>query len=188
MKHLGCRVVISLAVAGFLVAGCTEGSADPKPTGPESSAVEPSTVASPLQPSPTVAVSAPATISDLFPGDRAVSVATFWEANPGMGPDYLGRATLLLDVEGAGAQAVDLDVSEEEAAYALILTCDAAVPYRVSLLDRNGAELSWTGGESCGGPELGSYLTAPLATTPVSVVVDVPEGTKTALVAYSVRP
>lgn len=184
MKHNRYRFIILCGIVGAAVVGCTDGAGSGGSAGTADG------------PSAGTAVSTgpSADSSDLFPGDRAVSVAKFWKDNPDSAPEFLGEAVELLDVEGTGPSSVELDSSVElessgePSAYVLVLTCDSAQEYRVSLQDKSRNELSWTGGNSCGGPAVGIYTTPILSTPPAYVIVDVPEGTETVLTVFATHP
>ncbi len=178
MKHNRYRFIILCGIVGAAVVGCTDGAGSGGSAGTADG------------PSAGTAVSTgpSADSSDLFPGDRAVSVAKFWKDNPDIAPDFLDDAVELLDVEGVGPSTVDMEISSNPNAYVLVLTCDSAQEYRVSLQDKSRNELSWTGGNSCGGPAVGIYTTPILSTPPAYVIVDVPEGTETVLTVFATHP
>jgi|GEM_PF-6419546 len=123
--------------------------------------------------------------NDVFPGDRAVSAATFWEAHPDEAPVELTNATLLLDASGVGQAVYPIEEDSPSFVYIVVLTCDQQQEYRVSLQNEDGAELAWTSGASCGGPALGVFTSPSLTEPATQVVVDVPAETQTALVVYA---
>lgn len=182
MKHIKPYVVALHLVALLVMTGCSDVTADQT-----SGETEPSAPRSAEFSTPNV-VSSVSDMDELFPGDKAVSAAKYWQEHPDEAPEFLNAATLILDSEGVGAKTIELESADEGSAYVLVLTCDVASAYRVGLLDSKGTELSWTGGDSCGGPNLGTYTTPPLTTAPSLVVVDVSDGTKTALVVYAIQP
>lgn len=180
VKYTKPQIAPFLVLAPLLMTGCSNLGDNQTPIESSLSTPQPSGLQTPnIMPSIHQ-------MNGLFPGDRAVSAAKYWQENPNEAPEFLSTAIPILDIEGVGATTVELESLNENSTYVLILTCDVPSTYRVSLLDSKGNELSWTGGDSCGGPYLGTYTTPPLTIAPSLVEVDVPNETKTALVVYSI--
>ncbi len=95
MKRINLGPADPLLIPGVLAAGCNAGSDNPEPVATDTATSSMTT--HPAVPSYSSAV--PDSISDVFPGDRAVSVARFWEVSPGLAPKYPRmRNPLLLDI------------------------------------------------------------------------------------------
>lgn len=157
------RVAVSIAVSGAVAAlsGCTAGTDEGSPR---------------LTPSMTTS-SAP--ITDVFAGPEPVSALDFWADNPRKKPDSVKGQSTVLDQQGEGPAEYSLP-SDRLDQLTLVLTCTTPVAYELEVLDQSGEQVAWTKGESCGGPNIGLFTSAPIDPTSTldRLKVHVAEGTK----------
>ncbi|WP_448071878.1 hypothetical protein [Georgenia yuyongxinii] len=143
------------------------------------------------QPAPTVTTSPPA--NQVNPnGDNvtpsAIDPLAYWEQNPSDVPPEVEASTTLVHESGVGSQTFSLPRELPSPVLQLIVTCQEPVEYELHLeATGSTAELPWTKGDSCGGPNINIFTTPKLdeGRAPTSVVVRVPEQAKYYLVVLS---
>ena len=136
MQRRGGRTLgLALVAAVFAaVAGCTSQTPDVS-SGPATA------------PSPTA--------TSLFGGSVPMSAAAWWHTHPETAPDTVAGDTVLLDRQGTGAAFLPMPDLHGYTHVTVVLVCTQQVRYVVQMTTRTDPSWGWTGGDSCGGPDLG---------------------------------
>lgn len=165
----GCVIALTISLSG-----CTSGNSvsSPKPT--------------PSRDSPSQGSSANPASSNVFEGKQPTSAADWWKRHPDNTPSWLADSQLVLNERGRGKQSFALNGMARYRSLSMVLTCAPAGKYRLELASAKNPVWTWTAGESCGGPGLGSFTTQPLdpKDLPNSVTVQVSGDTDYYVVLY----
>ena len=165
----GCTIALTVSLSG-----CTSSDpvSSPKPT--------------PSRDSLSQGSSANVSPANIFEGMQPTSAADWWNAHPDDAPQWFADSQLVLNERGKGKQSFALNGMARYRSLSMVLTCAPAGKYRLELASAKNPVWSWSGGESCGGPTLGSFTTPPLDSKdlPNSVTVQVPGETDYYIVLY----
>lgn len=134
--------------------------------------------------SSTGPVAAPA--DSIFGRSAPVSIARWWKEHPDLAPADLAGRKLLLNQLGTGPRRFPGPDMRKYSKVMMIITCSSKAEYSVRLQVLDGLSIASTAGDSCGGPNLSSYVSPPLTVVDpkTEVEVEVPEGTKYYVTLY----
>ena len=165
----GCTVALTISLSG-----CTSGNSvsSPKPT--------------PSRDALSQGSSSSASPANIFEGKQPTSAADWWNSHPDDAPQWFAESQLVLNEHGKGKQSFALNGVAHYRSLSMVLTCAPAGKYRLELASAKNPVWTWMGGESCGGPALGSFTTPPLdpKDLPTSVTVQVSGDTDYYIVLY----
>lgn len=128
----------------------------------------------------------PALAGSLFSGSGPVNIADWWRKHPDLAPSDLGEQKLLFNKRGTGPQRFAGPDVRKYDKILMIITCSSKAKYVFRLQVLDGLSIASTTADSCGGPELNTYVPPPLNVTDseTEVEVQVPAGTKYYVTLY----